>query len=179
MAFVTVPKPFDPTINFWELNPNIRVISPFSVLYASDNGGARSSDSMWSVVFMCDPDEDINIFFRYSLSERRKHVGSMFPNADLDTQLFEECVQVYPFECMDSIQRSLYDLKNSLRARATFLYGAEYNLDTGKDLDIMHKNTKTLYSDLQKVIEEFSASKEVDVRINGGRKESLGEKGAL
>lgn len=179
MAFVTVPKPFDPNINFWELNPLIKNVSPFSAVFKTDNGGNRSSDTMWSVVFMCDPDEDTNIFFRYSEAERKKHIQDMFPNASLDTQLFEECVQAYPFECMDSIQRSLYDLKNSLRARARFLYSSEYTLETGKDLDIMHKNTKTLYADLQKVIEEFSASKEVDVRIKGGRKESLGEKKLL
>lgn len=179
MSFISIPKPFDPKTNFWLHNPQVKYILPFSVVYEQDNGGSKSSDFMWSVVFMVDPDEEVNIFFRYEKDNRKKHIESMFPEPDLNTQLFEECIQVYPFECMDSVKRSLYDLKNSLVSRARFLRETEYNLETGKDLDIMHKNTKALYKDLQSTIEEFSAAKSADVRIKGGRKESLSEKNEL
>lgn len=179
MPFVKVPIPFDSKANFWLHNPLVKHILPFSVVYKLDEGKQKSSDFMWSVVFMCDPDEDVNIFFRYDKDNRKQHIKNMFPNADLDTQLFEECIQVYPFECMDSIKRSLYDLKNSLVSRATFLREIDYNIENGKDLDIMHKNTKALYKDLQSTIEEFSAAKSADLRIKGGRKESLSERNEL
>ncbi len=56
--FVKINKNFSWDTNFWELNPQVAFIYPFSVLYNWDDGQDKSSQHMWSVFFMVDPDEE-------------------------------------------------------------------------------------------------------------------------
>ena len=55
----------DQATNFWEVNPQFKIYYPFHLLYDKDKSKDKdfSSRQMWTVFFMCDPDEHDNIIY--------------------------------------------------------------------------------------------------------------------
>lgn len=168
-----------PTTNWWELNPQMIYISPYSVLYEMDNTPNKeySSKQMWSCYYMRDPDEELNKFFRFG-DEKIKEMltETYFKEAGWwDNEEFLECLERWPEDCMDAVQRSLLDAKMSLRRRGKFLKDQEYSMETIKDLDMAHSKTSKIYEDYERVEDKFLAQKKT-ARVKGGRSQSKSEK---
>ena len=187
MAFTNITKSTDPKSDFWKLNPQLQYITPFNKL--KDKFKKDSSQYMWAIFFMSEPDEDINKFFRHDLEKRRENINNLY-QIKWDDPLFQECLEAYPFECMDSVQRALKDEKDSLRGRARLIANTEYTLDktdengkkiigTATQLDRMRKDTAKIYESLEQALLKFSKQKEDEIRVHGGRKQSASEKGQL
>lgn len=185
--------------NFWKLNPQLRFMKPFSDLYKDDESIDKeiSSKTMWCVVFMCDPDEETNKFFRIPEKERYEMLQDTFhPLFDMEDSLTKECLQQYPLMCLTSVQRALKDEKEMLIKRANFIKEQEYTLDkyelvtvgqramrvtlpgTAKQLDTMHKATKSIMDNFKLVENEFFAEKS-KAQLKGDRQESKSEKGEI
>lgn len=194
MNFVKAPVPFNTKANFWELNPFIRAITPFNKLYELEN----SSDYMWACWMMCDPDESENVLYRQPPELRKETISRMYPHIDWELDLFLECLEVYPFECMNSIERALYEEKESLRERAKLIRDTPYTLDetrfvingkgqevpvtvkgTASQLDMMRSKSKKIYEDLEELLAKFTAQKGVSTKVKGGRDETPTEKGLI
>lgn len=60
--------------NFWDLNPQVSIISPFAALYKRDKSHkkANSSKEMWCVVFMSEANPEKNKLYRLPQEERKK-----------------------------------------------------------------------------------------------------------
>ena len=71
--------------NFWEVNPQLVYIPPFSELYNKDKSKnkEKSSKNMWCIFFMSDPDEDKNKFYRIPEKERLEISQSFNRNANI------------------------------------------------------------------------------------------------
>lgn len=186
--------------NFWKLNPQLQFIKPFNELYNSDSSINKdlSSKTMWCIVFMCDPDEEINKFFRIPEKERYEMLQeTFFPLFDMEDEIIKKCLEAYPILCLTSIQRALKDEKEMLMKRATFIKEQEYTLDsyeiaigtggrpmrvtlpgTAKQLDTMHKATKSIMDNFKLVESEFFAEKSKS-QLKGNRSESKAEKGEI
>ena len=173
MTFTNITKKTSPTVDFWELNPQIQYISPFNKL---KDKFEDSSQHMWAIFFMSDPDEDVNRFYRYDIEKRKKNIHNFYPNIKWKNPLFNECLDAYPVECMTAIKRSLKELMDSLVQRRNFLINTPYTLDTIAKLDGAHAKTGKIYDELEKTIAKFTKQKEEDVRVYGGRKESFSER---
>jgi len=197
-----VKYPINPNDNYWEVNPQVKYIKPFSEVYKLDDGGEHSSKFMYVVTFFCDPDENENKFFRMSEEVRKKNLEEFYPEMDWEDPLFQECLEAYPFECMNSIQRSLKEQLDSMKERTKLITSTERTLDhylqddegnmiydksgkpifvkgTAKQIDDLQKTTRKIYEDLEILMEKFMSQKAEDVRVRGGRKRTAHEKGLV
>ena len=194
--------PINPNINYWVANPQMRFIPPFSKLYTKDKGGDYSSTQMYVITFMCEPDEQENKFFRMSEDVRQHNLKQAFPSIKWEDPLFVEALEAYPFECLDTIQRSLKEELESIKTRAKLISETPYTLDdymrdsegdyiydktgkpipikgTSKQLDDMRKSTAKIYDDLNTTISKYMVKKTDEIRVRGGRKETLHERGLI
>lgn len=192
-----INKAFDTDVNFQELNPQMKLIKPYSELYKLEN----SSKDMQMIFFLCDPDEDENKFARWDYDTRLKILKETFhPDFDPKNPLIEECLYSYPTDCLSAAERAFKEEKESLFKRAKFLKNAEYTFDdverdakgavifvagkpmtrkgTADTLDKMRGYTLKIYQQYEEVEAVFSKEKE-KARVVGGRKESLTERNVL
>lgn len=190
--FIKINKDFTIEQNFWDINPQIALISPFSLLYKEDSGGDMSSRYMWACFFMCDPDDKENRLFRLPVNDRKNDIIENYFNEDNNwsNEIFQQCLEAYSIKCLTSIERALKEEEESLLKRSRLLSESEYTLDYTRDdgktikgtapqLDAMRSKTLKIYQDLEKTIEKFSKAKEDESRVYGGRKETISEKGDL
>jgi hypothetical protein len=185
----------DQAVNFWELNPQMRIYKPFNRLYNADEskGKELSSKQMWTIFFMCHPDEDENIFYRMPDDDKRKMLSETFvPNLDWDDPTFLECLESYPFECMTIVERTLAEEKKNLIKRNKLITDTEWTLDrteyagskpivikgTASQLNTLMKDSMAIYDRYRQIEEMFNAEKEKG-RAIGGKKVSKSEKGEL
>lgn len=185
--------------NFWKMNPQLPFIKPFDKLYNIDDSlnKQESSKTMWCIVFMSDPDEETNKFFRIPHAERYEMLKETFHSLfDLEEEYTKACYYAYPELCLTAAQRALKDEKEMLIKRATFIKEQEYTLDkyelvpmgqrmirvtlpgTAKQLDTMHKATKSIMDNFKIIESEFFAEKS-KAQLKGNRQESKSEKGEI
>lgn len=201
--FVKIDKIFDPEKNCWKANPHLPLIPPFKQLHDTDDGGTNSSNHMWAVIFFSDPDEKENRFYRYDEEKLTELLTEYWPDLDLSTDLFKECVEAYPFECLNAIERSLKSELDSMKARARTIKNTPYNFDhymidettgeqaldrsgkpilvkgTAEQLDRARSKTPKLFQDLDDTLQKFMKTKQEEARIFGGRKQTASEKGLV
>ena len=194
--------PINPNLNYWEENPQLQFIAPFNKVYDLDKGGELSSQYMYIVTFMCDPDENENKYFRMSEKVRKKNLKLYMPHLEWGLKEFKDALTAYPFECLNSIQRALKEEYESIKERAQLISDTPYTLDgymkdeegdmlydksgkpiwikgTASQLDTMRKNTAKIYDDLDKTVEKYMSQRSEEVRVRGGRKRTAQERGDL
>lgn len=193
MAFSKVSKPINADENFWELNPWLKIHPPYSRLLKK-HGEELSSRYMIAIFLMCDPDEEANPFFRMDEEYRKKTIAANYIKIDWEDKLIAECLESYPFDCMDSVERSFKEEKEKLKERAKFMKSMSYKLDLPestddefdkevfaaqlKVIDLMEKmakNTDAIYKQYEKVEDKFIKGKTSAV-VRGGRRLTRAEK---
>lgn len=202
MHYIKINPDFRPELNFWELNPQVAYISPFNKLYETDNGGDDSSAHMWACFFISYPDEDKNFLFKLPPHEQKEAINRFYSDIRWDDPLFQDCVEEFPFACLNSIQRSLKEELESLKERSKTLRETPYTFDhymtndmgdmildksgkpihikgTAKDIDAARAKTSKIYEGVEKALEKFVQSKEEEARVYGGRQQTIHEKGLL
>lgn len=197
MAFAKINKPVNPDDNFWELNPWLKIHPPYSKLLA-EYGNELSSKYMLAIFLMCDPDEEMNPFFRMDEEYRKSVIENEYVEIDWNDTLIKECLESYPFDCMDSIERAFKEEKEQLKQRARFLKDTAITLDrtevetdasTGKkyainikgtasQLEQMRKNTDSIYKQYEKIEDKFIKGKS-SATARGGRRLTKSEKREL
>ena len=192
MSFAKVNKPVNPDDDFWELNPWLKIHPPYSKLY-KELGAKESSKVMIAVFLMCDPDEEMNPFFRMDEMTKRQVIEEEYVKVDWDDPIITECLDSYPFDCLTSVERIFREEKEKLKERAKFIKATQYKLDipdNPEDLDKdlvttqiriidllekMAKNTESVYAQYEKVEEKFIQGKSSAI-AKGGRRLSRAEK---
>ena len=180
-SFINVKKSFDPSFNYWELNPHLIYLKPYSILYNEDKSKNKeeSSKIMWCVTWMIDPDEETNKYYRLD-EERRLEVCKEFqPKFDNTDELVQSIMVSYPEDCLTVIERSLRDTKEFMRKRDKFIKSQEYNFETMKELDDAATKTIKIYQDYEKIEKVFTEEKNKSTRIRGGRQETARESGRI
>jgi len=167
--------------NFWEINPQLVYMLPFSTLYNKDKTKDKlnSSKTMWCVYFMSDPDEEENKFYRIPEKDRIIMLQETYNKEfDIEEELIKECLLQYPIICLTAVERSLKNEKDALTKRADFLVKADYNFETMKDLDNAYSKTSKIYENFETIETRFLKHKSQS-RVKGGRRESASEKGLI
>lgn len=192
----------DYSLNFWILNPQLTLINPFRKLYERDTTKDKSVSSleMWCVYMYADPSYD-NKIFRLPPDKKLEAISYLYDKFDRDEDLMSECIEQYDIHCLTSAAKAFKEEEISLLKRADFIKGAPYTFDeiattkngeymytkqgtpivikgTAKDLDAMRKNTLTIYKQYEEVKKMFE-EEQGELRVHGGRKESIFEKGEL
>jgi hypothetical protein len=184
MSLSNIQKHFTPDTNFWEINPQLIIIKPFSDLYENDKskGKNNSSKDMWVIFFMSEPDDDINKFARMAFSERLKMLKETYHNDFKETdQLIKQCIHKYSVLCLTAVERALKQEIESMQNMSDYLANQnldELSLDAIKKLIEIRSKTPKVLENYEKLEQRFIKQKS-EARLRGGRKKSKSEKGEL
>jgi len=170
-------------LDFWDVNPLFNLYPPFNKL--KDN--KDSSKLMWFIVLMQYPDEEVNIFFRISEEERRKILEENLVKPDYSDQVFDQCYNAFPFECLSAVQRALKEETEVLVKRSRLIRDTDLTLDstdengkpikgTATQINILQKDAPKVYEQYEKLKEKFIAEKQ-SMKGKGGAKLSKTEQG--
>ena len=174
---------FDADKNFWVINPQVKFFTPYADLYANDTSKDKqeSSIAMWMILFMREPDEKENIFFRLTLDERKEMlIKNYAPNLDWTDPTFVRCYDSYEWDCMDAVERAYSLEKAKLLDRAKLISETKLTLDgfdekgkpvkgTALQINTLQKDMLRIYESFEIVEAKFRAKKDI-MRIKGGAK---------
>jgi hypothetical protein len=178
---ITIDKNFSKDSNFWDINPQLIFMKPFSELYNRDKDKNKktSSNEMWYIFFMEDSDEDLNKFYRIPQEERSNMLFETFDiKVDISDKNIIKCREAYNNLCLNAIEKTFKEQKDYLVKRSKALVSMDYNLDTMKNIDFALGQSLKIYKDYEKIEEIFNKEKK-SVHIKGGRKLTLSEKGFI
>lgn len=177
-TFINIKKDLKPDVNFWELNPHLRFVSPFASLYDRDTtkNKDQSSKDMWCIFFLSEPDEDINLYYRLTYSEILNVCKNFNADFNIEDELILQCLQEYPETCLTVIQRLLKTTKDLFKKRNQFLKEADYNFETMTAIDNAIAKTPKMEEDFDKIVQKYAEEKNKEIQLYGGRKLTAREK---
>lgn len=173
--FVNLDKAFTFSGNkikdFWELNPQLRLIEPFDELYPA-------SEKMWGIFFWSEPDNNHNKLYTLDKIKRLETIRK-YVDPDFDPDVLHNYIVAYKKYCLSPEAREL----GEWITMAEMASNALRNLQTADVDDIrkafiaMEKGLNVLekMNELQQKLDSFTN----DFRVIGGRKETLSEQGLL
>lgn len=164
--------------NFWNLNSEIKYMSPFSVLYNSDptKDKEQSSKLMWVVYLYTDPDSR---FSRMSEDEKRDEIATNYlQDKNFDWNSISNIIDGYRDKLLTKLQKSYLRLLKKLEDRDNFISKTPYNEKNAQTLDKMFANSSAIYEQLSEIENQLNEEKKSG-QIKGGRKESLSERKIL
>lgn len=189
---------FDITVNFWIENQQLRWMEPYKSLYDRDTSSTKedSSKIMWCIWLYTDPSYD-NKIYRLSEEDKRSSILSYYPNFNFEDELINKCLIEYPNNCLteaaQKFKRSLNSIEKLQEAIDEKLAQEGLTFDelvpignnrflkkdgTAKQILTLKKQMSLLwkeYEPLKRMFEEEQST----VRLYGGGKETLMEKGGL
>jgi len=158
-------KEFNVDLNFWEVNPQLKLIKEFKALYDLDNSDDKSysSKQMWFIFFMCESDMEINKFATMDPEKRIDILkDTFFKDIDENDEYLNDAIDIYPEICMTLEERALADAYLSVRRLHKFLRNVRYTEDNVSKITSALKNLKVVYSDLEEAKDNLLKKKESD-----------------
>jgi hypothetical protein len=167
--------------NFWILNPHIRYVEPFSHMYKKDKtrDKEQSSDDMWCILWMTDPDEEVNKYYRVTDKEERLKICQSYnKNFDPEHPIIKEALEKYPFLCLTADELAYKLQKDQLIEISLFLSKQEITLESAKEIIDLKAKMPKIYQDFEKIDKMFKTNKS-EARVWGNRKQTAREKGTI
>jgi len=179
-GFVNITKSMNGDDNFWELNPHVIYVAPFADLYTRDKTKDKieSSKHMWCVVWMVDPDEEVNKYYRLpkdQLIDTCKSYNKLFDPTDPD---IEDCLNSYPYLCMSADELAYKQQKDQLIEISQFLSTQEITMDSVTELIKLKALLPKIYQDFEKIEKSFIKTKTA-TRVFGQRSLNARERGDI
>lgn len=114
--FVKINHPVDIRENFWNLNYQLRFISPFKQLYDRDMSPDKdiSSKEMICIYSYCDPNYD-NKIYRLAEEEKRSAIKSYYSDFDFIDEVINQCILEYPEMCLSDAAKEFMKSLNQIR----------------------------------------------------------------
>ncbi len=167
---------FDIGKDFWALEPQFKIIEPFSSLYKADKSKKKTNSSliMWAIALFSDKDSKLA---KLSVDEKENIIKNDYLKdiKDFNWEEYGEFIEVYYKLHTSQVQRSLIDFEVKLQERDKFLKKTKYNLENAKDLDTIMANTSKLFDLYEKLLERIEEESAEGI-TKGGRKESASER---
>lgn len=190
--FTLTNKNYQEGLNYWELNPQVKMLKPFKPLYNLDEGGEQSSNYMWATFFLEDNDEDINKLAPLSEELKIETIKeSFFPSLDYNLPEFLAAREGYTEYCMSKAQRTLKAQEHEINRLQTFCRTTTPTWDepdpnsktrtikgTASQIASTTKVINALIKELKDLNELFEVEKKENI-VFGGRNETLAEKGLI
>ncbi len=174
---------FDPSINFWESNPQLTIIEPFKNLHKSDKSKDKSKSSlMMYFVAYCYDMSPQNKFRNESLEEKHRIIGEDYCE-DIDyfknnKKVLEPIIEKYCHLVDTPALRALRNWNNKIMERDKFISDTPYTMDDAESLDKLMANTAKIYDHYEKVLKMISAESG-DSKGKGGYVASLNDEGDI
>jgi len=167
--------------NFWELNPHIKYVEPFATLYSNDTSKSKeqSSKDMWCVLWLTDPDEEVNKYYRIVDKQEKLDICLKFnSNFDPNNPVVSECLEKYPYLCLNADELAYKLQKDQLIEISQFLSNLPITMDTVKEIIDLKAKLPKIYQDFEKIEKMFQKNKS-EQRVWGNRKLTARERGLI
>jgi len=174
---------FDINTNFWDANPQFKILGKFAVFYRADTSKGKhvSSKVMWAVALFTDTDKD-NKFKNLPKKDKEKIIADEYIRDDkFKWKKYHYLIEYYKETQLTVSKRSLFFFKKKIQEREEFLDKIEYSLENAAELDRIMSNTEKLFgmiSGLEAQIEKEDSIESGGI-AKGGRKESASERKEL
>ena len=180
-SFINIKRSYEPNLNYWELNPHLIYLKPYSKLYNEDKSKDKidSSKTMWCITWMIEPDEETNKYFRLPEEQRIDVCKEFHSEFNIEDELIQSIMEAYPEDCLTIIERSLRDTKEFIRRRDKFIKSQPYDFTTMKDLDDAAGKSIKILQDYEKIEKQFLEERSKNIRIRGGRQQTAREAGRI
>jgi hypothetical protein len=180
---------FDLNVNFWVVNPSLKIPEAFAKLYNSDKSKEKkdSSQIMWAIALLLDSDSK---FFNLPEEDRKNLIKKDYlKNEKFSFMVYKDAVDMYSQLILTPAKRALAGWNDKITERDQFLRETPYTLGdigdkgnwvggTADVIDRMMSNTKKLYDDYQRIIEDLEEEKTKESG-KGNRKASLADSGEI
>lgn len=169
---------FDPVANFWEVNKQLKVMSPFAKLYNEDKstGKATSSRIMWGIALVYDPKSKYSSFPE---ADRKALIAKdWMMDRSFKWQAYKELSEVYQSCYVSQAKRSKKAFEEKLNERDIFINSTPYTMDNAKLLDDILTNTDKLYKILTYLDAKLEGETAATV-THGDQQESVTEEQKL
>lgn len=181
-----ITENFNLNNNFWDYNPQFKIVSPFKELFNSDKsrGKKTSSNIMWAISLCYHPESDL-----YNLPDKDIRVFDMVKDKSFKLEDYDEYVELFKDMCLSQAQKSLEAWDSRMKQRDRFLKDQEYTFDqyndlgrvdkgTADQLDKMAANTGKLYQEFFKIKKDLN-EEEQTAKGKGGKNLSLSDSGDI
>jgi hypothetical protein len=181
---------FDINNNFWKINPQLTLLGAFKKLYDSDKSKDKinSSHIMWGIGLVYDPESK---YYNIPLDYRRKLVVvDYFKQEKFGWAIYNDVIDFYIECCLTTAERSLAEWNNKMTERSEFINSTKYSIGTvnaktgsfvGSTIQIidnMLANTKKLYDDYKRIMEDLG-KEQMKTNVKGGTQKSASESGMI
>jgi|SRR6056297_1380858 len=182
---MSVLSEFDERKNFWQVNPQFKLLGPFKDLYKKDRsrGKKNSSRIMWAIAFRIDPSDE-NKFRNISDQKKEELISKDFiKDSKFDWSNYDDHMQFYKDVVLTQAEKSLVSWNETMSLRdrelKSFYKDALKQRDIGliSELDKILSNTAKLYTDYQKIKKDFDEDQ--DKRGAGNKIKSLTDSGEI
>ena len=161
-------------VNFWELNPNFKIL--FDDLYSKDKSKDKveSSKIMWSLYLVLHPSSDF-----YNLPDKRTLVVEKFLKVNkFKWEDYKKEEDLFKDIGLTQAQRSLFDWNELMKGRMDYLKSQKYYFDyvddkgkfikgTAEQLDRAFSATPKMYADYDKIVKSMQ---EEEYQLGKGNK---------
>jgi hypothetical protein len=148
---------FEKYSNFWEINPNYRIVPEFNELWKKDRSENKnqSSKKMWYIAFMNDISVD-NTMRNIPQVERKAILLEELGIDEINEAELTLAIKRYIELGETPAIKALKAWNDKIEERAKFLSETSYSLDNAETLDKLLSNTPKIYGDYQRVLKELT-----------------------
>lgn len=168
---------WDTSGNFWELNEQFKVITPFTKLYTEDKSKskAHSSKLMWAIAFYADFDSKYRAL---SEGERKKLITEdILKEPEYDWIQLE--VYIKGWEVFKSVpMKQMAEWERLMNEKTEYMKTLKYSAETADEIEKRLLSNSKLYAEYEEIMSRLVQDGEAGTML-GGAMESLTEKGEI
>lgn len=167
--------------NFWDCNPNMKIVNGFKQLYDEDGSKKKTNSSriVWAIALLLDKNKDNPYRNLSEVDKRVVIIEDFLEDKSFDFTTYSDLILTYENLCLDTIERMILQMERKLEERDIFINSLKYGMDNATSIDSLILNTKKLKDLYYDMKTELTKLDSVEGITRGGKKESAGEKGLV
>lgn len=168
---------FDTNVNFWAVNPQLKLPESFALIYKSDKSKnkSKSSQIMWAIALLVDPDSK---FANISYANRQKMIAKDYlRDEDFDWDQYNEAVVFYERSLITPAKRQLMVWNKKMDEKTLYLDTLTYE-DNADTIEGLLKTNVKLFEDYERLLKLVDKENN-EGSTKGGAEESASEKGLI
>ncbi|MFO0089883.1 MAG: hypothetical protein ACK518_03695 [bacterium] len=172
-----VIESWEPDHNFWDINPQLKVVSKFAKLYNEDKtkSKAQSSKLMWAIAFVADFDSK---FRSLSEDERKKLVSEDYlKEPEFDWTTVDEQIKGWEI-FMSPAQKQMIQWERLMNEKDEWLKTLKFDGSTADEIEKRLMSNVKLYEAYDEIKARLSKESDTGIMMGGGM-ESLSERGEI
>lgn len=157
---------FDITVNFWNLNPQMKYVGEFDKFYKKDRSKDKqnSSQIMWAIALYLDKSK-ANNFRNLPEEERKLQLTKYFlkdETFDWDNEIVKPLINTYHSMVLTQAERSLISWEKKLKERDEFIDKTTYDSTSYDMLDKMMSATYKMYQQYDAIRAQLELEQDTD-----------------